>query len=86
MSERRAKQKRRLIAMSMSGDQAATTTLHSMGVTEGEYGRAAMRDMARSARRRVGLLANPAPGSWDPAREANARAKLRRSFKRMLEL
>jgi hypothetical protein len=26
------------------------------------------------------------PGSWSPSRMAEARAKLRRSFKRMLEL
>lgn len=33
---------------------------------------------------RHGLLSTPTPGSWDPAKEATARAKLRRAFRHFL--
>jgi hypothetical protein len=60
MSERRAKQARRLERLAEKGT-------------------------ADRGKKRVGLLSRPEVGSWDPAREANARTKLRRSFRRMLE-
>jgi len=59
MSERRAKQRRRLERLFETGSP--------------DRGKV-----------RARLLANPTPGSWDPAREAAARAKLRRSFKHFL--
>jgi hypothetical protein len=61
MSERRAKQARRLERIDETGT-------------------------ADRKKVRVGRLSRPEPGSWDPGKQAMMRAKLRRSFKRMLEL
>jgi len=81
---RRAKQVRRLVALADVGDLAAATTLRDSGMSIGKFKREADR-AERPRRKRVGLLSNPTPGSWDPAKAADARAKLRRSFRHFLE-
>jgi len=59
MSERRAKQRRRLERLFETGSPVRGKV-------------------------RARLLADPQPGSWDPAKEAERRAKLNRSFKHFL--